>query len=1110
MKGRENNLRDGDARRNATRDIGNSYVVEAGAGTGKTTILLERVENILLQEKASLSEIVIITFTEKAAAELKIKLRNRLQALYRDPEHAMVIERALEEYEKSTISTIHSFAASMLRERPVEAKINPGFEVADELTSSLLFDEVWQKWIEDQMERSPGALRRVLHFDVGLASIKETAALLLLNRDIREGKPRGEDILLSGLIARLKEIDNEFIAITERSCVENEDKGYQQIVDFHSIVQRLDEMNDEEQQEREIFELSITVTRGAQANWSDPSQLKRVKELFREVSDIIEHFRRQLAQDICADIAVWLDGFIDYYNAQKMKRGYLDFEDLLIHARDMLKENMEVRNYFQNRYRYILVDEFQDTDPLQAEIVFFLSESKPEAKSWEEVKVKRGKLFIVGDPKQSIYRFRRADTEIYAAAKDILVRDGKEENVFVNFRTVPSIIRWVNATFSDLMGDPVIQDVQVLYIPIEPDRNEEGDARNVILLYPSMEEEISTKDRINIDEVRTVESRYIASLIRHAVEKGWKVKDKKSGLMRDARFSDFAILFRTTTGMSIYEESLRAFDVPYRIIGGKHFFRKQEVMSLLAVMKAVDNPLDESSIVAALRSDFFGHSDEEIFLYRENGGSLNYMQQKRNDIPICVSLDLLRALHEELSKKEIAAVLMDIFKHTRALELFYLKPQGEQRIANLLKIVTMARMHERIHISNFKSFAAWLEGMFIEEREGEESPISEDDDDAVRIMTVHKAKGLEFPFVILASLESGQMKSDTFIVDRRMKRFEFSLGRLTPKRFLALNEIEEQRREAEEQRIFYVAATRARDKLILPVFPKRWKNGFMQYLRGRVPENKAEYRGANINGQHAFFFDDGLLEKRIKELKPFRIDFDEPSLNSDFSEIARKRDVMLNRISESKMEARKGITIVSATLLKEEISEEKEIQMVRSLSRGTHVGSAVHEILSMIDLTRPVPFRSDYFQRSLEMRYPGISTEVIVLVERALASRTLREAMSARRVIREMPFSIDISGRLLEGAIDMLFERDGKFIAVDFKTDSVTNEKEIDERMSRYSIQAAVYALALSFLRGIDVREIRFLFLNTGKERIITIDRDIIERGRSIAVGNGLPIIFET
>ncbi len=1109
MKGRENNLRDRSARINATSDIGNSYAVEAGAGTGKTTILLERVQNILLQEKASLSEIVLITFTEKAAAELKIKLRNRLQALYRDPGNARIIGRALEEYEKSTISTIHSFAASMLRERPVEAKINPGFEVADALTSTLFFDEIWQEWIEDQMENAPEALRSPLHFDVRLPSIKETAALILLNRDIRDGKPAKENVSLSDRIAQLEKISSELVAIAERFCVENADKGYRQIVDFHAIVQRLHGMN-EEQKKRELFDMSIIPARGAQANWSDPSQLKRAKELFKEVSAITDHFRHQLAQNICADIAAWLDGFIDHYDAQKKKRGYLDFEDLLIHARDMLKENMEVREYFQKRYKYILVDEFQDTDPLQAEIVFFLSEIKPKAKNWEEVKVKKGKLFIVGDPKQSIYRFRRADTDIYAAAKNILVRDGREENVFVNFRTVPSIVRWVNETFSDLMGDAEMRDVQVGYIPIEPDRDEERNESNVILLYPSLEEEISIKERMNIGEIRAVESRYIASFVRHAVEKKWKVKDKKTGFMRDARFSDFAILFRKTTGMSIYEESLRAFDVPYRIVGGKHFFRKQEVMSLIAVMKAIDNPLDETSVVAALRSEFFGHSDEEIFLFRENGGSFDSMRQEREDLPINVSLNLLRDLHEELSRKEIADVLMNIFQRTKVLELFYLKPQGEQRIANLLKIVSMARMHERIHISSFKSFAAWLKEMFIEEREGEESPVSEEDDDAVRVMTIHKAKGLEFPFVIIAFLESGQMRSDTFIVDRKMRKFEFSLGQLIPTRFLELKEIEERRKEAEEQRVFYVAATRTRDKLILPIFPKKWKNGFIEYLCGRVPENRSEFRGMNINSQHAFFFDDGILEKQMKELKPFRIDFNERSLNDDFSEIIGKRDVLLNRISESKRNARKGLAAVSATSLKEEISGEREIVMMRSLSRGTRVGSAVHEILAMIDLKRPISIRNSEFQKSLEILYPGISTEVIALVEKARVSRTLKEAVSAKRMVREMPFSIDIGERLLEGAIDMLFERNGEFIAVDFKTDSVTDEKQIDKRMSEYTVQAAIYSLALSFLPGIHVKEIRFLFLNAGEERVITIDRDIIERGRSIATSSSLPVDFET
>lgn len=1099
-------IRDFDERKRVVEDLGHSFVVEAGAGTGKTSILLERVRNIILSEKALLSEIVMITFTEKAAAELKMRLRNRLEEEYKEgnKKKSGIVARALEDFERGNVSTIHSFAVGMLKERPIEAKVDPQFEVADELTLSLLFDEVWQKWLEKEMDASTPALKRALRFGVSIGSIKEIAEEIVNNRDLYKGKPAKVHASVSSFLERLEINIAELLELSKKHCTNEQDRGCQQIQQLHRHLEDFRTISTEEK-ERLIFDMHISKGKGNREYWNPMTVCAKVKAIFGKMEQEIEEAKQKIAQDICAELADWFGGFLKAMDLAKRNRGCLDFEDLLICTRDMLKDNMEARKYFQNKFKYIFVDEFQDTDPLQTEIIFFLSEESPEANHWDQVKVKEGKLFIVGDPKQSIYRFRRADIEIYNQAKKLLLERGKRSDIVVNFRAVPSIIRWVNLVFADLIKREKEYDFQPGYIPIEAKREEIQKPGSVIMLAPPPE---ALAGQNSISEMRELESQYIASFIRHIVDhRKWKVQDKRNDELREARFSDFAILLRKTTGIEHYEESFRDFDIPYRIVGSKYFYKRQEVVSLLSVLRAIDNPSDELSIVAALRSEFFGHSDEEIFLFKEAGGRFHYLKNEQSDENINLSLDLLRRLHSERNEKSIPLLLMDLFQHTKVMELCYLKPLGEQRVANLLKITDMARMHEKTEISNFKKFTKWLDDMQMQEREAEESPILEEDDNAVRMMTIHKAKGLEFPFVILAMLESGSRKKNRFIVDRVHGRFEFSLGHLKPERFEQLKALEEKREDAEERRVFYVAATRAKEKLILPIFPKKKAEGLIAYLEGKIPENERSLRGKEEGG--IFFFDESHLNLEAKETHPFKAIFHEKYLQRDFSKIIQRRKRWINDLFNVKRKAQEGWTLKSATSIKEEMLLDMEIGAIKKEARAIEIGKAVHAILSEINLAHPTDIEKWSEIKVARLSEFDVARDVSILVKNAFSMKTLKEAIMSR-YFREVPFSIGMDDTILEGSIDLLYKKDQTFIAADYKTDKVANDSEIKERMKHYKIQASVYAYALSKILERDIKEIRFLFLNIQKEIVITINPEIVEYGQSLVASHDSQIGFET
>ncbi len=1103
-------VEDREERDKAATDLGRSLIVEAGAGTGKTSLLLERVKNVILSEKAEMRHLVIITFTEKAAAELKMRLRNRLEEEYKKTQkegkekQSGIIVKALEEFERASISTIHSFAAAMLKERPVEAKVDPQFEVANDLTFSLLFDELWRKWLEMEMEASAPALAGVQKLGITIDAIKQIAIKIVNNRDLYAGKPVKVNASVSDFLKDFDKNIAELLRMGKNHCIDKEDRGYQQIQQFKRHLEEL-RARKAEDRTRLVFDISISPKKGNRQNWKPGHVCDEVKALFEKMDMEIEDIKGKLAQDICADLSNWLGGFLKYMEYEKRNQGYLDFEDLLICARDMLKDNIEARKYFQRKFRYIFVDEFQDTDPLQTEIIFFLSEEVPKAKRWDQVKVKEGKLFMVGDPKQSIYRFRRADVEIYNRAKNLLLKKGRRSDIVMNFRSVPSIVHWVNHIFTDLMKREGELEFQPDYMPIKADRNKDHEESSVIMITAP---ENVLEDQENLNQMRALESRYVASLIRNAMDNStWKVQERKGSDPREARFSDFAILFRKTRGIEHYEEAFRAFGIPYRIVGSKYFYKRQEVISLLSVMKAIDNPSDEISVVAALRSEFFGHSDEELFLFKEKGGRFNPLKNETSNEKINHSLDLLRRLHWERNEKSISLLLMDLFHQTKAISLNYLKPQGEQRVANLLKIVDMARLHEKTALSHFKSFTKWLGEMQSEEREAEESPTIEEDDDAVRMMTIHKAKGLEFPFVIMGLLESGGRKKESFIVDRVTGRFEFAFGGLKPERYEKLKDLEERRADAEERRIFYVAATRAKEKLILPIFPKKRSEGIITYLEGKIHENDPSLRGKKKNG--LLFFDEGQLSLEKSEIQPFKAIFDENYFQRDFSHIIEKRNSWLKHLSELKQKARGGLTLKSATGIKEEISLDEETGAVKKADRSIEIGKVVHAILSEIDLDHPTDIERWAKIKTVRFSDPKMVREVSGLVQKALAMKTLQEALQ-NRYFREVPFSLGMDDMILEGSIDLLYEKDGHFIAADYKTDKVATALEIEERMKHYEIQASVYAYALSKILKNDIREIRFLFLNMKNEQVIPIDEERIERGRSLVDNGECQISFKT
>ncbi len=809
-------------RTRAASCLGESFLVEAGAGTGKTTLLMDRLKNVICDRGVPMESVVAITFTEKAAGELKSRLREELENLEQRAvgEQRERVRRALREMDRAAVSTIHSFCAALLRERPVEAGVDPGFRVADEVEADEIFEDAWEIWLHERMTPDNARLRPAFELGAGLDSVKELAREFIRNRDTLSWSPETlpecdpADFLetMRGKLSALAEL-------AERDLRDSEDRLAAEITKLKRWVESCEERlsaGSPASPSSALGPLELKAKgRGNAGNWSSKQSLAQARELLATAAEEVERARGRLLHNAVVGLTLELRGLVDIYQSAKRERGVLDFDDLLIGARNLLRDSDEARGYFKGKFEFILIDEFQDTDPLQAELAFFLAERRDsKSDSWEEVKLEPGKLFLVGDPKQSIYRFRRADIELYEMAKEVLTRSGDVLQISVNFRSTPGVIEPVNLAFREAMVPPEEGSYQPEYVALDSYRRSAGPGLTALTAAGSLPEGLSS------DEKRAFEASAIAWSIASAVgSPGWKVCEGANGPKRPVRYGDIAVLFWATTGLGIYEEALRSWGIPYRVAGGKAFYSRGEVQALLCVLAAIESPHDGIAVVGALRSPFFGVSDEEIFLHWKNAGGLDYLEVSGAGY-VGKAFETLRELRSRRNSMRLAAFLDGLFEMTGVLPALYRRFQGEQRVANLLKISAMAETLERSGPVTFKRFVRWVGEQDRRGVEEGESPIQEPGDNFVTVLTVHKAKGLEFPVVVLPGLwTGGRSGAGRVIADRRNRNLQINLAKglgLVTAGWESASERESEVLDAERIRLLYVAMTRARDKLVIP------------------------------------------------------------------------------------------------------------------------------------------------------------------------------------------------------------------------------------------------------------------------------------------------------
>ena len=887
-------LVDAAQRERIRHSLDESLLIEAAAGTGKTTELVTRIVNVLATGRARVDQMLAVTFTEKAAGELKLRLREGLeQARHdltgidadrdtggddgRDP-CLPNIEHAIAHLEEAQVSTIHGFCADLLHERPVEAGVDPQFDVLAD-GAARTFGQAFDGWLQRALADPPDGVRRALRRRTAggfgdtedtqrpTDRLKKAAEDLSAWRDFptpwrRETFER--KVIIDQIVAHL--ID--FAELVDRVSNRRGDPLYLDVrpaLLAARAIQTHDELRprrrDYDGIEASLVELAgnrnlANPRSGSGANYGEGVTRAAVLEQHRKITDVLQNFRRVADADLAALLQTELWAPIAAYADLKRDAGRLDFVDLLLQARDLVRDHDSVRADFQRRFTRIFVDEFQDTDPLQAEILLLLAADDPTEHDWRRVRPAPGKLFIVGDPKQAIYRFRRADVGVYEQVKTQLVDRGIASLALTtSFRAVPSIQRLVNHAFSPLMSRRSVQSasMQAEYVPLSPHRDEVTGQPSLVVLpvprpYGVRRMAASAIERSLPDAVGA----FVSWLVN---ESGWQVTERvppddvdadagaeSTSVTVPVAARHICLLFRRFESFGTdmtrgYVDALEARELPHLLIGGRTFHDREEVTTMRAALSAVEYPDDELSVFATLRGSLFSIEDAALLEYHQRFGRLHPFRipsvlrvgedasaaiDAEQDAargrlgPIVEALEVLRNAHSRRNTVPVAETIGLLLEATRAHAGFVMRPGGEQALANVMQIAEMARRYETGGGLSFRGFVEQLEDEALTRQAGE-APILEEGSDGVRLMTVHRAKGLEFPVVILAdpTCKLHRKTAGRFLdPDRRLCALR--LAGWSPLDLLDHEEIEVERDRQEGIRLAYVAATRARDLLVVP------------------------------------------------------------------------------------------------------------------------------------------------------------------------------------------------------------------------------------------------------------------------------------------------------
>jgi len=847
------------ARNEAVFERQRNVLVDAGAGTGKTTILVNRLVEMVAPtgagEAIPIGRIAAITFTRKAAGELRLRIRERLlEELAKerpDSDRAKQLGGALAGLDTAYVGTIHSFADRLLRLRPVEALLSPSYEIAedDEPLVRETFDMLMQAIESGTLDAELAGSNAVGRADEATQTILDAlaAGIRAESRETEWHVYYGLDALVGGFI-RQRDVSPRhtpaalFDSVAFRKAADEMIQLCAAVPDLDApgvrwlerVARRLQVLRKERNPVRVLHQLfaivdsepSDTSKGRAFANhdgaydvwkaWEGDERRRRLRE-----GSLRDDLRAPLDRWMATRLVRLFPVVVALYERVKSRRRQLDQLDLLVKLRDLLAEELDVRREFQRMFAHVFVDEFQDTDPLQAEIVLYLCEREPRAQRWDAVELAEGKLTLVGDPKQSIYRFRRADVAMYDSVRGVVARCGHlEAKLTANFRSVPPLIEWFNDRFARILGvspagrpfDPATG--RVFHERLSPGREAESPASVHVLDF-----EFSDGGKHAVDEYRTLEGRALARYLRWLVESGEvRIVDPLDEQPRCPRYGDIAVLAVSTWRLSLLFPHFDEANIPYASRGGTLFLEDPLHRQFLLGLRAIADRDDGVAEAALLRPPFFAVDlldlVRERVAVREAGEPDDEAALRARE-----AREFVRELRQRRFDRPPGATARDLLERTAFARAVAQGPNGRQRVARLRELCLSFEQLAADEGLDYDAATARV-------REWVERPVQLDPPhpvgtEAVQILTVHQAKGLEFPVVVIWDGKGrwdSRPESGAWRMARDNSGWMVNLAGLTWQEPADLNirETEQAYLDAERRRVVYVAATRARDLLVVP------------------------------------------------------------------------------------------------------------------------------------------------------------------------------------------------------------------------------------------------------------------------------------------------------
>lgn len=1063
----------------AVEEFSTDLLVMAGAGTGKTRVLTQKYLSLLKSRKCEVPQIVAVTFTNKAADEMRARIRQELETAYRNshgPEAAYWL-RQLELLEVAAkITTIHGLCFVLLRQYPVEAGIDPQATIVDEgeeylfkakaakraLSAFLAEDEkgtnlpvVLALGSQFFLEQLPALYNVLREAGAEIESLTPAGPLPVAGVNLEKTKQQ----LGSALFRLQQEVSG--VKLTPRAR-EMLTALFAQWPDFQKELQKLERLTEDG------LKIMADLLAFLPKNLN-----KQLRPAIDEVHTLVDQLQTALVTREAEHQKPVLLSFLGYfdreYNRLKRMESKLDFTDQQYLVWKLLRDHPAVADEYRRRFAYFMVDEFQDTNSLQWEIIRFLRGDHG----------KEGRLFLVGDLKQSIYRFRGAEVEIMTKlAASRLEQRGQVLVLAKNYRTKPAVAEVINGLCRSIFASEAFP-----YQPLIPAETEKTNGEK--------EEETGVEVLLAPEN----EPRILAARLYHLVERG-EVQVRTGKTSRAVQFGDVAVLFRTKTHLKAFEDAFRAAGIPYQVTAGVGFYARQEIQDQLNFLRLVECPEDGLALAGVLRSPFCQVSDAALFWLAYPHGLTRgfYGSKKADDYPSKISgpersrlarlQHLLLSLNQNAHLLSIPALLRWAWSETGYLETIAALPEGQRYLANLEKLIQRAEEFAAQGFSDVGDFVAFLRHLStLEVREGEAS-IAPETGNFVQMMTIHAAKGLEFPVVVLPEMDAEfklAARTTVFYDKNRgvIHKVKAPDGRwLETEETRKFNEREKRAEISELKRLFYVGMTRARDYLLFSGTAKEVKtttvdesHSWLDWLMLTIPELKT--------GEEGKLTLDGYPLKFTRSVPPLPktspVVTEKQSVGEEIA-AALEQPLPAGKITTRRLSLTPLLTFQECPrrfYWQHRLgSDPAAVAMGEKSPAGGFsanysllLGDVFHRLIAAPAASQgnAEPAFADWFQGLTPAEQQEATTQLQAMYQNYLASPFVPQP--GVRVENELPFVLALKGVIIKGIIDrVLFYPDGRMVVVDFKTNRRLPPP--GKIRNRYYFQVYLYALALRAIYG--------------------------------------------